>query len=38
LSQCAAEDSAGKPQLTFTLPDRAALDGLAERLARLMVK
>jgi SNF2 family DNA or RNA helicase len=34
---CAAEDEAGKVRLTFTMPDRAALDHLADTLARLMV-
>lgn len=36
LSECVAEDAAGKPRLTVTLPDRAALDHLADTLARLM--
>jgi superfamily II DNA/RNA helicase len=36
LSECVEEDAAGKPRLTVTLPDRAALDHLAETLARLM--
>ena len=31
------EDAAGKIRLTFTMPDRAALDQLAGTLARLMV-
>lgn len=37
LFECVEEDAAGKPRLTVTLPDRAALDGLADTLARLMV-
>jgi SNF2 family DNA or RNA helicase len=36
LSECVDEDGSGKPRLTVTLPDRAALDHLAETLARLM--
>jgi len=36
LSECVAEDAAGKPRLTVTLPDRAALDHLADTLARLL--
>jgi superfamily II DNA or RNA helicase len=36
LSGCVEEDAAGKPRLTVTLPDRAALDQLADTLARLM--
>jgi superfamily II DNA or RNA helicase len=36
LSECVEEDAAGKPRLTVTLPDRAALDHLADTLARLM--
>ena len=36
LSECVEEDAAGRPRLTVTLPDRAALDHLAETLARLM--
>jgi hypothetical protein len=36
LSECVEEDAAGKSRLTVTLPDRAALDHLAETLARLM--
>jgi len=37
-SESVSLDSEGKPQLTVTLPDEAALDKLAESLARLMVK
>lgn len=36
LSECVEEDATGKPRLTVTLPDRSALDHLAETLARLM--
>jgi superfamily II DNA or RNA helicase len=36
LSECVEEDAAGKPRLTVTLPDRAALDHLADTLARLL--
>ena len=36
LSECVEEDAAGRPRLTVTLPDRAALDDLANTLARLM--
>ncbi|MBN2218317.1 MAG: DEAD/DEAH box helicase [Pirellulales bacterium] len=37
LTQCVEEDSSGRPRLTVTLPDRGALDSLAQTLARLMV-
>ncbi len=37
LGACADEDQAGKPRLTVTLPDRGALDQLAQTLARLLV-
>lgn len=37
-TQSISLDSEGKPQLTVTLPDTAALDKLAESLARLLVK
>jgi hypothetical protein len=30
------EDAGGRPRLTVTLPDRAALDQFADTLARLM--
>lgn len=36
LSECVDEDAAGKTRLTVTLPDRAALDQLADTLARLL--
>lgn len=36
LGACIEEDPAGKPRLTVTLPDRAALDNLAQTLARLL--
>ena len=31
------EDASGRPRLTVTLPDRGALDSLAQTLARLML-
>jgi SNF2 family DNA or RNA helicase len=37
LFECVEEDANGKPRLTVALPDRAALDQLADTLARLMV-
>jgi superfamily II DNA or RNA helicase len=37
LDACVDEDQAGKPRLTVTLPDRGALDQLAQTLARLLV-
>jgi superfamily II DNA or RNA helicase len=37
LGQCVTANAAGQPQLTITLPDGAALDGLAKTLARLLV-
>jgi SNF2 family DNA or RNA helicase len=37
LGACVDEDQAGKPRLTVTLPDRGALDQLAQTLARLLV-
>jgi hypothetical protein len=37
LDACVDEDQAGKPRLTITLPDRTALDQLAQTLARLLV-
>ncbi|MBI3839099.1 MAG: DEAD/DEAH box helicase [Planctomycetia bacterium] len=37
LGACVDEDQAGKPRLTVTLPDRDALDQLAQTLARLLV-
>ncbi|MCU0979191.1 MAG: helicase, partial [Pirellulaceae bacterium] len=36
LSECIQPDEAGRPRLTVTLPDRAALDKLAESLSRLL--
>jgi superfamily II DNA/RNA helicase len=37
LDACVDVDQAGKPRLTVTLPDRGALDQLAQALARLLV-
>ncbi len=37
LAECVEEDAAGRPRLTITLPDRNALDSLAQTLARLML-
>ena len=37
LSECVEEDSAGRQRLTVTLPNRGALDALAQTLARLML-
>ncbi|NOX53945.1 MAG: DEAD/DEAH box helicase [Planctomycetes bacterium] len=36
LGECLEENENGQPQLTITLPDRSALDTLAESLARLL--
>ncbi len=36
LGACVDEDSAGKPRLTITLPDKAALDNLSATLAKLL--
>jgi len=36
LDQCVEEDASGRTQLSVTLPDRGALDNLAQALARLM--
>ncbi len=36
LDECLTTDEAGRPRLTFTLPDKAAIDGLAKTLARLV--
>ncbi len=36
LAECVQPNAAGQPQLTITLPDGAALDGLASSLARLL--
>ena len=38
LEQCVDQDSAGRPQLRFTLPDTSSLDQLAEVMARLLVQ
>ncbi len=37
LEQCVESDSEGRPQLKLTLPDRSALNGLAETMARLLI-
>jgi hypothetical protein len=37
LSECVEEDSSGRQRLTVTLPNRQALDALAQTLARLML-
>jgi superfamily II DNA/RNA helicase len=37
LDECVEQDDAGRPRLTVTLPDRSALDSLAQTLARLML-
>lgn len=37
LEACTDEDGAGKPRITFTLPNRESLDQLAQTLARLLV-
>lgn len=37
LGACVEDDPAGKPRLSITLPDRGALDQLAQTLARLLV-
>jgi superfamily II DNA or RNA helicase len=36
LNACVDQDGDGKPRLTVTLPDRAALDNLAQTLAKLL--
>src|SRR5262245_21397027 len=36
LGACVEDDPTGKPRLTFTLPDRSALENLAQTLARLL--
>ncbi len=36
LGACVDDDGAGKPRLTITLPDKAALDNLAATLAKLL--
>jgi hypothetical protein len=37
LDECVAEDESGQQRLTLTLPNRQALDSLAQTLARLLV-
>jgi superfamily II DNA or RNA helicase len=37
LTECVEEDSSGRQRLTVTLPDRQALDALAQTLARLVL-
>ena len=37
LGECVEEDASGRPRLTVTLPDRSALDALAQTLARLLL-
>jgi hypothetical protein len=37
LSECVDEDGSGQQKLTVTLPDRGALDALAQTLARLLI-
>ena len=36
LDQCVEDDGEGRPRLTVTLPDRTALDGFAQTLARIL--
>ena len=36
LEQCVDQDESGKPRLTITLPDKSALDHLAQTLAKLL--
>ena len=36
LAECIEEDSSGRPRLTVTLPDKAALNHLADALAQLL--
>jgi superfamily II DNA or RNA helicase len=36
LDSCVDQDAEGKPRLTVTLPDKGALEGLAQTLARLL--
>ena len=38
LASATATDAAGRPVLTLTLPDRAALDGIAELLGGLLAR
>ena len=37
LGECVEEDASGHPRLTVTLPNRSALDSLAQTLARLLL-
>ena len=37
LGDCVTEDQSGRQRLSITLPDRQALDNLAETLAHLLV-
>jgi superfamily II DNA or RNA helicase len=37
LNECVEDDSSGRPRLTLSLPDRSALDRLAETISRLLV-
>ena len=37
LAECVEEDSTGRQRLTVMLPDRGALDSLAQTLARLLL-
>lgn len=37
LSDCSTTDASGREQLTVTLPNREALDNLANTLARMLV-
>jgi hypothetical protein len=36
LTECVEEDPQGRPRLTITLPDRGALEGFAQTLAKLL--
>jgi superfamily II DNA or RNA helicase len=36
LDECVERDAEGRPRLTLTLPDAAALDGIAQTLARIL--
>jgi superfamily II DNA or RNA helicase len=36
LDQCVEDDGEGRPRFSVTLPDRSALDGLAQTLARIL--
>jgi hypothetical protein len=37
LNDCIEDDASGRPRLTVTLPDRGALDSLAQTLAKLLL-